>query len=132
MLAGVVLAGCGSETDNAADDASSGTSSSSTPPSTPASATDTTAASPTAKAAPAGTRACAEVWRAGARLPKAYSGCESGGLLGEPDGLGCSSGQMLLRHDDRFWAVRGGEIARSEGPLLDSKVYKRDLETCRG
>lgn len=123
----LLLAGCGSDDDGKADDTSS-PSVASSESSTAASA----APSATTTPAPAGMRACTEVWQAGAKLPRAYRGCADGaGLLVAPDRIGCSSGQALVRHQ-RFWAVAGGPIARTAGPLLDDEAYAAALTSCRG
>lgn len=123
----LLLAGCGSDDDGTADDTSSPTVTASE--STPAAST---APSATTTPAPAGTPECAEVWTSGARLPRAYSGCAADGLLVAPDGLGCSSGQSLVRYDDRFWAVRGGTINGGDVALTKSEEYKAEVATCRG
>ncbi|HWJ67500.1 MAG TPA: hypothetical protein VNT31_12550 [Nocardioides sp.] len=122
----VLLSGCGGD-DASADDPATTNGSASTPATDDAS---TAAASSTP--APAGTPECADVWQADATLPRAYRGCALDGLLVAPDRLGCSSGQALVRYDDRYWAVAGGPIAATEGPLLDDQAYADAVETCRG
>lgn len=123
----LLLAGCGSDDDGTADDSGSPTGTTSE-----ASTTPSTTPSATTTPAPAGTPECADVWKAGAKLPRAYGGCAADGLLVAPDGLGCSSGQTLVRYDDRFWAVRGGTIAGGDVALTKSKEYKDEVATCRG
>jgi len=123
----LLLAGCGSDDDGTADDTSSPTGTTSESSSAP-----TTAPSSTTTPAPAGTPECSEVWTSGGKLPRAYSGCAVDGLLVAPDGLGCSSGQTLVRYDDRFWAVRGGTISGGDVALTTSKEYKAEVATCRG
>ncbi len=123
----LLLAGCGSDDDGTADDTSSPTVTTSES-STAASATP----SPTTTPAPAGTPECADVWQAGGKLPRAYGGCAADGLLVAPDGLGCSSGQTIVRYDERFWAVRGGTISGGDVALTQSKEYKDAVATCRG
>lgn len=125
--AALLLTGCGSDDDGKADDTSSPT------PTVAESSTATSAEpSPTTTPAPAGTPECADVWKAGAKLPRAYGGCAADGLLVAADGLGCSSGQTLVRYDERFWAVRGGTISGGDTSLQDSEEYKGEVATCRG
>lgn len=122
----LLLAGCGSDDGKADDSGSPGVASSES--STAASA----APSATTTPAPAGMRDCVDVWRAGATLPRVYRGCaDDDGLLVAPDRIGCSSGQALVRHG-RFWAVAGGLIARTDGPLLEDDEYVAALTSCRG
>lgn len=130
LAAALLLAGCGSD-DGSAED---GTSPSASPSSSaPASSVSPTAeAKPTTTPAPAGTPDCAQVWQVGSTLPKGYAGCAEAGVLVAPDGLGCSSGQVLVRYDERLWAVRGGAIAGGDTPLQDSKEYRKIVSTCRG
>lgn len=123
----LLLGGCGSDDDGTADDTTSPTVTSSE-----SSPTTSTPPSETTTPAPAGTPECADVWKAGAQLPRAYKGCAADGLLVAPDGLGCSSGQTLVRYDDRFWAVRGGTVLGGDVALTKSKEYKDEVATCRG
>jgi hypothetical protein len=123
----LLLTGCGSDSDGAADDTGSPTGSAS---STPASATPSPTATTTP--APAGTPKCGNVWKEGAKLPRAYGGCAADGLLVAPDTLGCSSGQALVLFDNRFWGVRGGTISGGDTALQDSEEYLADVATCRG
>ncbi|TWG95133.1 hypothetical protein L615_000500000770 [Nocardioides sp. J9] len=120
----LLLAGCGSDDSGTADD--------STSPSATESSSDAASESPVAEQVPAGTPECADVWSAGATLPRGYKGCAQDGALVKPDRLGCSSGQALVRYDDRFWAVRGGRIAGGETPLADSEEYTEQVAICRG
>ena len=127
----LLLAGCGSGEDGEteAEDTSSPTASASD--STSASATS--APAPTTTPAPPGTPACTEVWQAGRTLPRGYAGCaDAAGLLAAPDVLGCSSGQGLVRYDERFWAVAGGPIQGGKGELASSRDYQKVVSTCRG
>lgn len=127
----LLLAGCGTDDgDAAADDTSSPAPGASEP--TSATATATTSA-PTTTPAPAGTPACTELWQAGRTLPKGYAGCaDAAGLLVAPDVLGCSSGQGLIRYDERFWAVAGGPVQGGKGTLAGSRDYQKVVATCRG
>lgn len=127
----LLLAGCGSEGDGEtqAEDTSSPTASTS-PSATPS---PTSAPAPTTTPAPPGTPACAALWQAGRTLPKGYDGCaDAAGLLVAADVLGCSSGQGLIRYDERFWAVAGGPVQGGKGALADSRDYQKVVSTCRG
>lgn len=131
----LLLAACGSEGDGEtqAEDASAPTASSSDSASASATATPTATTSATRAPAPAGTPACTAVWQAGRTLPKGYAGCaDAGGLLVAPDVLGCSSGQGLVRYDERFWAVAGGPVQGGKGTLAASRDYQKVVSTCRG
>ncbi|WP_134764555.1 hypothetical protein [Nocardioides sp. 1609] len=144
LLAGVVLTGCGSDDDGDATGPTSGSPSSSTgdAPSDTASATegpDDTAAptetgEPTTSAVPVpeGTPTCADVWVAGATLPRTYSGCAEGETLVAADRLGCSSGQRIVRYADRFYAVAGSDITETSGPLAQDPDYGDAVARCRG
>jgi hypothetical protein len=75
---------------------------------------------------------CDTVWHEGATLPRDYRGCvDSGGTLVPRDPLACSSGQRLMRHDDRFWAVPGGTIHESSTSLADDPDYRAAVRSCR-
>lgn len=130
LAAALLLAGCGSDDGSAEDGTSPSARPSSSAPAS--SASPTAAAKPTTTPAPAGTPDCAQVWQVGSTLPKGYDGCAEAGLLVAPDGLGCSSGQVLVRYDQRLWAVRGGAIAGGDTPLQDSEEYRKIVSTCRG
>lgn len=85
-----------------------------------------------AAAVPAGTPACAEVWLPGGTLPQDYRGCEQDGALVAADGLACSSGQRIVRFDDRWYAVPGGPVQEATSPLDDDPDYLADVRSCRG
>lgn len=122
VLSVALLAGCGSDdSDDAVED-----------PSSDQSSTSTAAAGDPTSAPPVALPACDKVWRKGATLPGDYDGCTKGGKDVEAEGLDCSSGQVIVRFADRFWAVPGGRIHRSEGPLLRDSTYKKKLAVCRG
>lgn len=123
VLSVVLLSGCGSDSDTAADDTASPASDS-----TPADASTTAEESADAGGFPD----CADVWQEGRTLPEDYLGCMEGETPFDLDGIECESGQFIVKHDDRFWAVAGGRIARAEGSLLEDPDYKDDLATCRG
>lgn len=110
----LLVTGCGDDGDATADDPAS--------TSTPSDST-----SPTAPSGPA----CADVWVEGAKLPAGYAGCVADGVLAEPDGLSCSSGQTIVRYDDRFYAVRGGAIKYAE-KLTTDPDYRHSVAVCRG
>ena len=112
----VVAAGCGS------DDADP-----STAPVATASETASSAAS-----VPAGTLPCAAVWEDGATLSRPYVGCvDDSGQLVPSDPLACSSGQKIIRYDDRFYAVPGGTIHAADAPLSEDSEYRSAALRCR-
>lgn len=142
LLAGV-LGGCGSDDDSgsttATDTPASGTPSeidsgaSATSAPVPSSEPPTAPPTSSAPAVPAGTRACAEVWVDEGRIPGGYKGClDDAGAFVKADRLGCSSGQALIRFDDRFYGVAGGTVHEAaESPLLDDPDYTETVEGCR-
>ncbi len=137
LLGLALLTGCGSESDdaeNASDDTSSSTpTESGTETSQPTSepSQTPTSAPPTSEAVPPGTPACADVWTAGAVLPRTYSGCADGETYVPADKLGCSSGQRLVRYADRFYAIAGSDISEADGPLMKDKDYGSAAARCR-
>lgn len=73
---------------------------------------------------------CAEVWVADARLPRGYAACADAGEAVRPERLHCEFGKPLLTHADRFWAVPGGTVHRSHGPLGEDPDYRAALASC--
>lgn len=130
LLALSGLAACGSEgspgTGQAADAPTTDTATTDT------ATADTATAEPEGEQVPAGTPRCASVWRDGARIPRDYQGCVEDGDLVERDVLGCSSGQRLVRHADRFYGVLGGPVQEVAGPLDSSREYTAVVRACRG
>ncbi len=125
VLSAALLGGCGSDGDAAADDTAS--ESPSAPSGTTSEATD-----PSESATGGGFPDCAKVWRAGRTLPEDYLGCVEGTTPFDLDGIECESGQFIVKHDERFWAVAGGRIAKADSTLLKDPDYTDDLATCRG
>lgn len=123
LLALLGVAACGSESSTAAERAIDS-------PSAPATGT-ATAATGDARV-PGGTPRCDSVWRDGATIPRGYRGCVEGGELVERDALGCSSGQRLVRHADRFYGVLGGTVHEATSPLERDRGYVADVRSCRG
>ena len=129
-LLALVLTACGdsdSDPSAAVDETPSSTAASESTPSAPASsATSEPSASPTGPA-------CAAVWSDGATLPRVYVGCVSdSGEFVARDPLACSSGQRLIRFDNRYYAVPGGTIHRAAKPLDDDAEYRAAVARCRG
>jgi hypothetical protein len=107
VLAAVALTGCG-------DDSGGGTATSET----------------TASAAPSGPD-CTEIW-SGETLPKKYDGCVRDSELVEPEKRSCSSGQVIITYDDRYYAVPGGPVNDVGQPLEDSEQYRKAIRHCGG
>jgi len=75
--------------------------------------------------------ACADVWVAGATLPRSYRGCEQDGESIKADKHPCSYGSAIVEFADRFYAVNGKQI--NEVPsLTDSDQYQQALSACQG
>ncbi len=115
--------GCGTSGPAGSDAAGTDTSSTPESPSATGSATES---------ATADGPACETVWQVDATLPRTYRGCVDGsGALVPRDGLGCSSGQRLVMHDDRFWAVLGGTIHEASTTLADDPDFRAAVRSCR-
>lgn len=120
----VLAAGCGS--DAGGDTANT----------SPDAASDSTTGSPggseSAEPLPAGTLPCALVWKDRATLPRGYKGCADGtGTYVPADPLACSSGQRIIRYDDRFYAVPGGLVHAADAPLTEDSEYRAAALRCR-
>jgi hypothetical protein len=111
----LLAAGCGDDDADTADDPA-GDDATSQPPST----TEGT-----------GLPACSDVWVAGAKLPRSYSGCEQDGAAVKADKHSCSYGAAIIEFDDRFYAVTGKFI--NEVPSLkESEQFHQALSACQG
>jgi hypothetical protein len=116
----VLAAGCGGDDGGTAEDPAEDTTSQQP------GATDGTSGGPTTDLPP-----CADVWVAGATLPRGYRGCEQDGEAVKPDKHPCSYGATIVEFADRFYAVSGKQI--NEVPsLTDSEQYQRALSACQG
>ena len=129
------LAACGGDSDSTATDPDASESSTATDPASPTEATET----PEPSESPSETTpptpdwpACGDVWVADARLALGYKGCLEGETAVKADNLSCSSGQRIVRYDDSFFAVAGGTIYETSGPLEKDKLYLQKIRTCRG
>ena len=129
------LAACGGDSDLTATDPDASDSSTATDTASPTEATETPEPSET----PSETTppvpdwpACGDVWVADAQLALGYKGCLEGDEAVKADNLSCSSGQRIVRYDDSFFAVAGGTIYETSGPLEKDKEYLQKVRTCRG
>lgn len=131
VLVTLVLAGCGEDGKSADEDATSAASVN--PSATTSAASEPTRDLPTkaSPTIPANTPDCAAVWSNGAKLPNGYKGCVAGEEYVRADTLSCSSGQGIVKYDDRFWAVRGGTIAQADD-IYESDLYLDSVARCRG
>ena len=129
------LAACGGDSDSTATDPDASDSSTATDTASPTEVTETSEPSETASETTPPTPdwpACGDVWVADARLALGYKGCLEGDTAVKADNLSCSSGQRIVRYDDSFFAVAGGTIYETSGPLDKDKVYLQKVRTCRG
>ena len=129
------LAACGGDSDSTATDPDASDSSTATDTASPTEATETAEPSETPSETTPPTPdwpACGDVWVADARLALGYKGCLEGDEAVKADNLSCSSGQRIVRYDDSFFAVAGGTIYETSGPLEKDKVYLQKIRTCRG
>jgi hypothetical protein len=118
MAAAILLlaAGCGDDDGDSAEDSSGD------PPASQ---------SPSATDGGTGLPACADVWVAGATLPRGYRGCEEDGVEVKADKHACSYGSAIVEYDDRFYAVTGKQI--NEAPsLAESDQFQQALSACQG
>lgn len=134
----VLLSACGQESEPGTATEPAATVPSSTPSTSSGSAA---ASSPTAGATtavpspsvPADAPACASVWKKGAALPSDYAGCLTGaGVWVEADVKHCSSGQQIVRHASKFWAIPGQPIKKAAGSLAQDKAYQDLFAVCTG
>ncbi len=114
LISGALLAGC-------SDDSATATDQESSQGDEPSGASSPDEES-TAPAGPA----CSEIWVVGETLPAGYQACVEGGSEIEPESRYCESGQRLLTHEDRFWAVQGGRIMETDGETVDDDQRYRD------
>lgn len=117
LLASLGLVSCGDDSPVAAEETSS-----------PA---GETSGEPSGEPVPPGTPVCSEVWTEGAELPRRYKGCDEDGAFVAADGLGCSSGQKIVRYAEHFYAVPGGTIHETADPLDEDREYRAAERRCR-
>jgi hypothetical protein len=101
-------------------------------PSTTADDTASSAGSSESSSPSSDAPTCDDVWQDGAKLPKPYRGCLDGDRVDKGHGLPCSSGQHLYSYDDHYYAVEGGVITDTGGPLNKSEKYLADAHRCLG
>jgi len=75
--------------------------------------------------------ACAEVWKADAKLPGRYVGCTKGATRVKAAVSRCESGQQIVTYDGRFYAVPGRRI-NDVGDLETSADYQAAITSCLG
>jgi hypothetical protein len=72
------------------------------------------------------------VWKNGTTIPRVYRGCaDADGSYVRKDGLSCSSGQTIIRFDDRFYGVAGGTVHHTATSLLSDRGYRAAVLRCR-
>ena len=125
-----LLSACGGDSDSTATDPADTPSVSSSPTDSPSS--EPTSPEPTeTESTPPDWPACESVWTEGGQIPKQYKGCLEGSDPVAADNLSCSSGQRIVRYQDRFFGVAGGTIYQASGPLEKDKQYLKMIRTCR-
>ena len=123
VLAALCLTSCGSDGADADGAAASDRSSASTREAEEPGA---------ALSVPPGTPECDDVWKAGATLPRSYDGCvDEDGQFVPRDALACSSGQRIIRFDDRFYGVPGGTVHEVPTSLEQDREYRAAVLRCR-
>ena len=76
--------------------------------------------------------ACETVWVEGGKIPTRYQGCLEGNNAVAADNLSCSSGQRIVRYQEKFFGVAGGTIYEAMGPLEKDKQYLKMVGTLPG
>ena len=71
---------------------------------------------------------CNDVW-GGKQLPRRYQGCRRGGELVKARKLFCSSGQVIVTFEGRYYAVPGGPV-NDVGSLDDSEQFQQASRSC--
>ena len=113
----LLAAGCGDDDGDTADDPAGDGPTSQAPSSTGQPETDLPA--------------CADVWVAGATLPRGYRWCEQDDVAVKADKHQCSYGAAIVEFDDRFYAVTG-KLINEVPSLADSDQFHRALTACQG
>lgn len=102
----LLLSSCGEDSSTTADDTSS-----------------------SAQTSGSGWPDCSTVWVDGGTVPKGYQGCVADGTEVKADRQQCSSGQVLVTYDDRYYGVVGGPVNVTESLKTDSG-YKGARRAC--
>lgn len=98
-----------------------------TDPQTSPSASSST---PSPEPTPAAVPSCAAVWTAGEVFPDEYDGCMENGTKVTVEPIVCETGQMVYRHQDRFYATNGAPVRETKRPLRDDPQYQKMYEAC--
>jgi hypothetical protein len=124
-----LLSACGDDSASSAADPADTPSVTDTPstPSTEPTATDVT----TGPADPPDWPACETLWVEGGEIPTRYQGCLEGDNAVAADNLSCSSGQRIVRYQEKFFGVAGGTIHEAMGPLDKDNEYLKMVRRCR-
>lgn len=85
-------------------------------------------ASSPSSASPSGP-SCSAVW-SGDTLPQRYQGCVADSGFVRAARQSCSSGQVIVTFDNRYYAVPGGPI-NDVGSLEGSAQYRQAVRRCR-
>ena len=72
------------------------------------------------------------MWVEGGEIPTRYKGCLEGDTAVAADNLSCSSGQRLVRYQEKFFGVAGGTIYEAMGPMEKDKQYLKMIGTLPG
>ena len=75
---------------------------------------------------------CETVWVEGGKIPSRYQGCLEGDDAVAADNLSCSSGQRIVRYQEKFFGVAGGLIHEVMGAMDKDKEYLKMVRRCRG
>lgn len=75
--------------------------------------------------------ACAQVWRSGSRLPVGYEACRAADRVVHDRRQPCSSGQVIVVHGTRWYAVTRGPVNRVAGDHPAHRM-RAILRSCTG
>jgi hypothetical protein len=76
---------------------------------------------------------CADIWKAGAILPKDYTSCVADGAPAQQDVTKCKDGSALVAYADTYFAVTGGKITKpAVAPMQDTEAFGKAYRTCAG
>lgn len=96
----------------------------------PQSSPGSTSTAPTPTATPPAVPSCTEVWVAGQVFPDDYTACMADGAKVADEPIRCETGQVVYRHEDRFYATPGAPVRETSGPLREDPQYQKMYEAC--
>lgn len=131
LVCAAAVSACGDDASTADDPSGTPTSEAGSPS---ASSSESGSASTTDEPVPSATAVtgppCADVWVAGATLPRDYRGCDLDGTWQRADKKPCSFGKPIVVFGERFYAVPG-KVVNDVEDLASSEQYQSALAACQ-